>query len=120
MYGLDLYNNYSWLINTDRVIPVELNHFRGPVASVICQGSTTSQPECSSGDLRLVGGERESEGRVEICVGGFWGNVCDMYSWAFGRKGATVVCRQLGMKTLGIYLVNGKCNWNHCNLSTFI
>jgi len=61
-----------------------------------------------------VGGERESEGRVEICVGGFWGTVCDMYSWTFGRKGATVVCRQLGMKTLGIFLVN------ECNLSSFI
>ena len=80
------------------------HHCRGPVASVICQGSTTSQPECNSGDLRLVGGQRESEGRVEICVEGFWGTVCDLYSPAFGRKGATVVCRQLGMKTLGILL----------------
>ena len=48
-------------------------------------------------------------------MGGFWGTVCDMYSWAFGRKGATVVCRQLGMKTLGIFQVNVKCN-----LSSFI
>ena len=76
------------------------HYFRGPVASVICQGSTTSQPECSSGDLRLVGGGRESEGTVEICLEGFWGTVCDIYS-AFGREEATVVCRQLGMKTSG-------------------
>ena len=41
---------------------------------------------------------------MEICVEGFWGTVCDLYSPAFGRKGATVVCRQLGMKTLGILL----------------
>ena len=39
---------------------------------------------------------------MEICVGGFWGTVCDMYS-GWGREEATVVCRQLGMKTLGIY-----------------
>ena len=45
---------------------------------------------------------------MEICVEGFWGTVCGMYSWSFGREEATVVCRQLGMKTLGIYLMNGK------------
>ena len=84
--------------------------FRGLVASVICQGNTTSQSECSSGDLRLVGGQRESEGRVEICIGGFWGTVCDS---GFGREEAIVLCRQLDMKTLGIYQVcirNGTLN----------
>ena len=74
-------------------------HFRGAVASVICQGNTTSQSECSSRDLRLVGGERGSEGRVEICIGGFWETVCDS---GFGREEAIVVCRQLNMKSLGI------------------
>ena len=72
---------------------------RGPVASVICQGNNTSQPECSSGDLRLVGGERVNEGRVEICVQGFWGTVCD---GGFGREEAVVVCRQLSMQTYGM------------------
>ena len=100
---------YQWNLTSSFQKPSLLYYtFRGPVASVICQGNTTSQPECSSGDLRLVGGERESEGRVEICVEGFWGTVCDLHSPAFGRKGATVVCRQLGMKTLGIFLVNVK------------
>ena len=79
--------------------------FRGLVASVICQGNTTSQPECSSGDLRLVGGERESEGRVEICVEGFWGTVCDS---GFGREEAMVVCRQLD-KSLGKYIPSIGC-----------
>ena len=68
------------------------------VVSVICQGNTTSHPECSSGDVRLVGGERESEGRVEICVEGFWGTVCDS-GWS--QREALVVCRQSGFGARG-------------------
>ena len=41
---------------------------------------------------------------MEICAGGFWGTVCDTYS-AFGREEAMVVCRQLGIKTLGKFSV---------------
>ena len=74
-----------------------------PVVSVICQGNTT-QPECNSGDLRLVGGERESEGRVEICVEGFWGTVCDN---GWDQKEALVVCRQSG------YAARGKDTFYH-------
>ena len=71
------------------------------MAGAICSGpSATSQPECSSGDLRLVGGERESVGRVEICVEGFWGTVCDNQVW--GREEAIVVCRQLGQPSVGM------------------
>jgi len=70
------------------------------VASVICQSlPATTQPECLSGDLRLVGGERETEGRVEICVEGFWGSVCDN---GWGTEETFVVCKQLGMKTSGM------------------
>ena len=54
--------------------------------------NTTSQPECSSGDLRLVGGERKSDGRVEICVEGLWGTVCDS---GWDQREALVVCRQI-------------------------
>ena len=64
------------------------------VAGVICQGNTTSETECSSGDLRLVGGESESDGRVEVCVGGFWGTVCDQ-NWS--QREAIVACRQAGL-----------------------
>ena len=54
---------------------------------------------CVTGQLRLVGGNIENEGRVEICVDNVWGTVC-LDSW--GSAEATVVCRQLGYPTQGL------------------
>ena len=49
--------------------------------------------QCSSGDIRLVGGVIAQEGRIEICVDGVWGSICP-YRWDF--LDAFVACRQLG------------------------
>ena len=49
------------------------------------------------GDVRLVNGSNEREGRVEVCNGGVWRTMCDYYyywSYSFAR----VVCRQLGFE----------------------
>ena len=52
---------------------------------------------CADGDVRLVGGEDDREGRVEVCYGGIWGavDVSDPY------EDAAVACRQLGYDPLG-------------------
>ena len=47
---------------------------------------------CAAGRVRLVGGYSPYEGRVEVCVDGVWGTVCDD-QW--DNADATVVCRQI-------------------------
>lgn len=56
--------------------------------------------KCDDGDIRLVNGLEDYEGRVEICLNNQWGTVCDDF---WGTPDAQVVCRQLGLPTAGEY-----------------
>lgn len=66
------------------------------MTSLICILTTAPSPpqNCTNGDIRLVGGSVQSEGRVEMCYNEQWGTIC-------GANGdfttySHVICRQLG------------------------
>ena len=66
-----------------------------------CLDLSISESNCTNGDLRLVDGDNELEGRVEICLNRAWGTVCDNI---FGDSEADVVCQQLGVLHNGMYV----------------
>ena len=61
---------------------------------------TTHLGPCAHGNVRLVAGLREYEGRMEICYSGEWKMVC---ADGVNDTVAEVVCRQLNFSR------HGKC-----------
>ena len=57
---------------------------------------------CTQGDIRLVAGARDSEGRVEVCNQNQWGSVCDM---GWNLNDGHVACRQAGFGS-GMHIAN--------------
>ena len=53
---------------------------------------------CTEGAVRLSDGIIDNEGRVEVCVNGVWGTVCDQ-GWS--KTDANIICKQLGLPDTG-------------------
>ena len=63
---------------------------------------------CEEGSVRLVDGiQGEFEGRVEVCLHGVWGSVCNT-EWDV--EDARVVCRELGYSDLCEYHAVHSCD----------
>lgn len=54
---------------------------------------------CSDGNGRIAGRSSDLIGRVEVCVNGTWGTVCEE---GWNDLSALVLCRQLGHSPNGI------------------
>ena len=63
----------------------------------------TGPSRCGDGEVQLVGGESEREGRVEICYNRVWGTVCND---GWDEVDANVVCQQLGYGKPGMIIMS--------------
>ena len=69
--------------------------------SVVLEYTVNIITGCTHGSVRTVGGSTTREGRVEVCISGLWGTVCDD-SWS--QVDANIVCWQLGYSNAGMHL----------------
>ena len=84
-----------------KIFSIHINHWKCFLVPV----------SCTDGDIQLVGGETEREGRVEVCLDQRWGTV-NGDGWS--SVDAQVVCRQLGYLTAGKHCLG--VPFIHCNL----
>ena len=64
---------------------------------------TLDNKRCEDGSIRLVEGIIEQGGRVEVCLNGVWGSVCDD---GWDTTDGHVVCKQMGFADLSEFNTN--------------
>ena len=72
---------------------ISIVYFMSTRQKMIMIFTGTSTAACRDGIIRLRGGRRYREGRVEVCRNQKWGRVCDD---GWDERDSVVVCRQLG------------------------
>ena len=65
---------------------------RHNIKGYTCNYSIIEPGVCDEGDARLVNGDIEQEGRLEVCTNGVWGTVCNTL---FSTTDGYVACKQL-------------------------
>ena len=68
----------------------------GPNVNCKCNANLSSV--CSDGVVRLVGGNSNNEGRLEVCTNRRWGTVCSNDQ----EEIAEAACSRLGLPVLGM------------------
>jgi deleted-in-malignant-brain-tumors protein 1 len=66
-------------------------------AGVSCRRVSEAETCSSTGAVRLKDGINSRGGRFEVCMGGYWGSVCNS-QWT--AENTLVACRQVGYETL--------------------
>ena len=101
------YNGYSsYSCSLSRDANVFCSKFNSNTCVVIIKNFVAvgvSASSCTTGEVRLVGGSTDNDGRVEVCVNNAWSSVCTSSGW--NRQAAQVVCNQVGdnLGTFKIY-----------------
>lgn len=69
---------------------------------------STAPSNCRDGDIRLINGQSNLDGTVQICYSKQWGAVCGDYPWTSDTSAANTVCKQLGYSgsNAGVYISN--------------